>query len=595
MHNTTKLILEFLSKQKKPVSRKEIEIGVGIKTTAANKYLKPLVDSTRAKQHNAGAATKYKFSEPSSAMKEFYFIYMNKELVGYLGFTKGYYLFAYANAYLEDDFGEPLSFTLPLSEKIYRASSIFPSIEAMLPEGVDKEILERKSGTPTEFYLFEHLNTDAADIIFSRTELTFPGRKSTYTPYLIAKEEILQEHKAFPNILAFTLDIDDDVLFPPGDLTEEQLKKIHIMSLSGYQHKLKVSIDKKSKTISQNQDGGTAYYFMKPYNKKKSDELDDHYFPHLAVNEHLFMSFAKEELGFDVPYSAICKKENDKEFHYIVKYFNKLRGFRYSIDEVSTLMGLDSDTKYQTTAEKMFSKIETVLLQEHEKIRMLSYFFYSYVIMHEDMHTKNLSIINDRGKYFAAPLYDIAATGFYDNAFGYESHLPVRGKQNNIRLNDFMELAQRLGVKKTLVKQEFARIIDRYTFAFPNYVERVRSIGTLPYYHKRAKSRDGGTTLVVSKCVEFADVLKKNHQERIHKLIELDYYKQLGIKAYQRTAQIVDIQGMKHEEKIIDKLLLFSGGISEELFTELGHRKLYKAMDRLERDIAKEPIIRQAF
>jgi len=33
---------------------------------------------------------------------------------------------------------------------------------------------------------------------------------------------------------------------------------------------------------------------------------------------------------------------------------------------------------------------------------MLEYYFYSFVIKHEDMHTKNISTI-----------YDIAATGFY--------------------------------------------------------------------------------------------------------------------------------------------------------------------------------------
>lgn len=357
------------------------------------------------------------------------------------------------------------------------------------------------------------------------------------------------------------------------------------MSLSGYQHKLKVSIDKKKKIVSQNRDDEIASYFMKPYSKYKADPKNTHYFPHLAVNEHLFMSFAREQLGFDVPYSAICKKDEESEFHYIVKYFNRYKGFRYAMDEVSSIMGLDSDTKYQTTAEKMFSAIETVLVQEQEKIRILEYFFYSYIIMHEDMHTKNLSIINDRGKYFASPLYDIAATGFYDNAYGYESHLSVCGKQKNIRLNDFMELAKRLNVKKSLVKEAFGKIIHQYTFVFPEYIKKVRSIGSLPYYHKKIRPRDGEAVFVVSKCVEFADVLEKNHQERVQKLIEIEYYKQLGLKAYTMTAQISNIRGMKNEEKVIDKLRLYAGGISPELFTELGRLGLYKAMDIFELDV----------
>lgn len=156
-----------------PIARKDIVKEVGIKTTAANRHLRLLVDSSRAKRLNDGTATKYKLAEPSSAMKEYYFIYMNKEHIGYLGFTNGYYLFAYSNVYLMDDLSEPISSTLPISEKIYRSEVLFPVIEAMLPEGIDKDILERKSGIPTEFYLFEYLDTDTADMVFSRTKLTY--------------------------------------------------------------------------------------------------------------------------------------------------------------------------------------------------------------------------------------------------------------------------------------------------------------------------------------------------------------------------------------------------------------------------------------
>lgn len=588
MHSSTRLILEFLSKNTKPFSRVEIETGVGLKTTAVNKYIKPLVENNRVLKLNEGTATKYKISEPTTAMQEFYFVYMNKTLIGYLGFTKGYYLFAYTNAYVQDDFSEPISTTLPLDTKIYRSAALFPAIEALLPEGVDKEILERKSKTPTEFYLFKYLNTDTADIIFSRTKITFSGRRAGHISYLSAKEEILKEYIPFPNILPYALEIDNELLFPKSDLDERQIEKIKVMSLSGYQHKLKVSIDHKKKIVSQNQDGEIASYFMKPYNLYKADSSSGHYFPHLAVNEHLYMSFAREQLGFDVPYTGICKKEGDSEFHYVIKYFNRYKGYRFAMDEVSSIMGLDSDTKYQTTAEKMFSAIETVLVQEQEKIRMLEYFFYSYVIMHEDMHTKNLSIINDRSKYFASPLYDIAATGFYDNAYGYESHLSVCGKQNNIRLRDFMELAKRLNVKKSLVKEAFAKIIHAYTFAFPEYIEKVRSIGSLPYYHKKIRHKEGEAVMVVSKCVEFAEVLVKNHHERVQKMIELEYYKQLGIKAYSATALISDIEGMKNEDKIIDKLQLYAGGISKELFKELGRLGCYRAMDVLEKEVISE-------
>ena len=64
---------------------------------------------------------------------------------------------------------------------------------------------------------------------------------------------------------------------------------------------------------------------------------------------------------------------------------------------------------------------------------MLEYYFYSFVIRDEDMHTKNISTIYDNDKIFIAPLYDIASTGFYSGIRNFESHLTINGKQTNKR------------------------------------------------------------------------------------------------------------------------------------------------------------------
>lgn len=75
--------------------------------------------------------------------------------------------------------------------------------------------------------------------------MTFLGRRVGYFSYLLAKEEILKEYTPFPNILPYRVDLEEEMLFPKSDLNEQQIEKIKVMSLSGYQHKLKVSIDHK--------------------------------------------------------------------------------------------------------------------------------------------------------------------------------------------------------------------------------------------------------------------------------------------------------------------------------------------------------------
>ena len=69
-------------------------------------------------------------------------------------------------------------------------------------------------------------------------------------------------------------------------------------SLSGYQHKIDVNLDHKSKKIThvKKENGELAHYLLKPY---ATDRRIKHT-PYLALNEHLFMSFAKNELKLDV-------------------------------------------------------------------------------------------------------------------------------------------------------------------------------------------------------------------------------------------------------------------------------------------------------
>ena len=55
--------------------------------------------------------------------------------------------------------------------------------------------------------------------------------------------------------------------------------------------------------LSELSKNGEAANFIKPYDPiKKQMKSSEYYFPHIAINEHLHMSFAKNELGFfDVP------------------------------------------------------------------------------------------------------------------------------------------------------------------------------------------------------------------------------------------------------------------------------------------------------
>jgi len=512
-------------------STQELADALSITTSTITKHRKELIANVRLKKVSEGSNTRYKLLEPYACMKEKYFIYINQKLIGYLGFTKGMYQFAYTNQYLIDSFSEKISTEFELTIQVYYQAKIFPFFEALLPEGIDKEMLEKKCGTSTHFSLFEYLDLDELDIIMSKIELQFQEQdKSSYLPYTKARIEILGGKQKFPNFISYPIDIDEKKIFPPERLTSHELRTLDIkpMSLSGFQHKLKVMIDDERGVIRELEKDENAIHFMKPYHKEKADPSNKNYFPHLAINEHLFMTFAKNELGFDVPISAICKNEQDDEYHYVIQYFNRYKGYRYFMDEVSTIMGLDSEDKYNTTAEKMFTEIEKVIKKDDEKLKLLNYFFYSMIISHEDMHTKNLSIILDKGEYYASPLYDIATTKIYINSYGYDSHLTVNGKRTKIRLNDFLKLADILKLDRDMVKASFAHILQTFTFELEWYILALKELGEIPFSIK-TKPTASGQKSKIKEEKEFVNILLNYHKKRLQELIELGYFEQLKI------------------------------------------------------------------
>lgn len=116
-------------------------------------------------------------------------------------------------------------------------------------------------------------------------------------------------------------------------------------------------------------------FFIKPYDALRADENSDYYFVHIAINEHLYMSFAKNELGFDVPASGVFKREQDKEYHYFIKYFDRVWAYKFQRKEFSTFVGLNSEHKYKASSEKLFDMAAKILPSSDDRLRMLEYYF----------------------------------------------------------------------------------------------------------------------------------------------------------------------------------------------------------------------------
>ena len=324
----------------------------------------------------------------------------------------------------------------------------------------------------------------------------------------------------FPNILNIKIEIDDENLFVSNRsiMNKQKAQKIRNISLSGFQHKTAVIIDNDIMRLPDSEKREDVYYFLKPYDKEKANPKSEYYLPHLAINEHLYMSFAKNELKFDVPYTALCKKPQDDEYHFLVKYFDRKKGYKIHRKESATIMDISSEKKYGPTSEKLFS-VGSEILDENDRLRMLEYYFYSFVIKHEDMHTKNISVLTVNNKNILAPLYDISTTGIY-KGFKQETALKINGKLSNIKFNDFIILVEKANIDKNAFIKKANAILYSYIENMPKYIDKLKEIDLPIYDNARA----------YSKTKQLYDVMKTHYEKRLNELNNNGWFVDLGIK-----------------------------------------------------------------
>jgi serine/threonine-protein kinase HipA len=70
-------------------------------------------------------------------------VYLYDHLAGFLTEDENGYTFIYDSAYARTENAEPVSLTLPLSEKPYSNKVLFPFFDGLIPEGWLLEIAEK--------------------------------------------------------------------------------------------------------------------------------------------------------------------------------------------------------------------------------------------------------------------------------------------------------------------------------------------------------------------------------------------------------------------------------------------------------------------
>ncbi|OQW88565.1 MAG: hypothetical protein BWK78_08250 [Thiotrichaceae bacterium IS1] len=534
MSQTLKNILKYGLEKPREITVQRIAEDLQLRPATVQKYFRQLKQAGRVAQFGPDSKdSRFRLMNPKVYFDNFLFVYKKHQLAGYLNFEAGQHEFAYDNNYLVQTDTMPISPDLDLTEKPFQSVKLFPAFEQLLPEGQDRKLLEIHAGSANDFDLLPCLQHLYGDLQFSRIPLNVSTINQVPTVrYTEVKKEILGQN-VFPNILPFSLSIEESLLFPTTSTLETVAPRFMPSGLSGYQHKLPVVVDWNQQDIRAPQDQEVVHYFIKPYQPQKADCQNDYYFPHLAINEHLFMTFAKNELGLEVPYNGVVKRPFDKEYHYLVKRFDRYNGHKFAHTEFATLMGQDSESKYQGSSEKLFRRMKNWLPVAKERLRFLQYYFYSMLIVHEDLHTKNLSVLAEEKKLRIAPLYDITTTAIYQNAYGYETHLPINGKRTKIRPADFAILIDILEVNHRTFEEVASAMLFSYTHKLPEYFDKVQEAFPEARVYKISRQVGPGTggrkQLTPKSSLSLADAFRKSYQERITQLRKLDWYNYLAV------------------------------------------------------------------
>ncbi|MGX3046107.1 HipA domain-containing protein [Helicobacter sp. T3_23-1056] len=322
----------------------------------------------------------------------------------------------------------------------------------ILPEGIDLQIMLRAFNAKNPIELLPYLKNTIGDFDFSTQ-----ANKTQFDKPIMSN--IMLEHK-FPNILPCIMDIVPSHLNP--NIYEPN--GIQHLSLSGYQHKLQVSI------IDNVMKEDYGDFILKPNSER---------FWNLPINEHLNVSFMKE-FGFETPFNAIVYDKYRQEYHYIIKRFDiDENGNKLSQISLNSLM--KSKDKYDGTIEQISIFLKD-RLDVAQKMQFLKFVYANALLYNNDLHKKNIGFVFKDNKLQLSPVYDILniyavkSASKFDSLEKNQCALPIKNHINGIQISYFKQSCDNLALDFNKAKHNLEEIRDIYLKKYPSYVENLTKI-----------------------------------------------------------------------------------------------------------------------
>ena len=261
---------------------------------------------------------------------------------------------------------------------------------------------------------------------------------------------------------------------------EEYARHVGRISLSGVQPKASLMLSATEQLVKP-AEGERGQYILKPAPSSYS-LLERKYCP---ANEHLSMQIAAQVYHIETAANGLCFFR-DGEAAYLTRRFDVAPdSSKYQQEDLASLGGLTkvnggSDYKYSNLSYEECAE----LIRKYTKaapVEVLKFFrivVYNYVILNDDAHLKNFSLIN-RGnrEYHLTPAYDLINTSLHlyePRIFALDKGLFREGMQlsdtQSISRKDFEEFGRRIGLSERIVERE----LDFFAAEHPLAQELIR-------------------------------------------------------------------------------------------------------------------------
>jgi serine/threonine-protein kinase HipA len=248
--------------------------------------------------------------------------------------------------------------------------------------------------------------------------------------------------------------------FTAEELRAEAMLRATKMSIQGVQPKLSAVLNIKKGSFDIVDKRGR--YILKPQH---------HLFSELPQNEDLTMRMAAS-IGIEVPLHGLIYSKDGSLTYFIKRFDRKGQKDKIAVEDFAQLAGLNRDTKYNFSMEKLVNLIEKYCtFPAIEKARLFKIVIFNYLIGNEDMHLKNYSVILRNGKVELSPAYDLLNTSIVLQGEFEEIALTLKGKKSNLNYDVLVNYfgKERCGLTDKIIE----KMVDTIQKALSSWFELI--------------------------------------------------------------------------------------------------------------------------